>query len=220
MSGRPSAGATFEVRRIERGRSRAPIGILVVVGLFAVLVGVGVTGHVAVSPTTADRSAATPAPTVNAAALVPAPGDHVFLADPIDLVTPALGPITLTSPKLAVAGRLLVPADHVEIALEARNNRVLDRVTVDTSGIPADFRPTVRADFRADFVVPYPRPNGTMWIVVTAYDRTGIPLGGERRPFVVGPIAEADMTPVFGAVLEAALGGILGRGGASRLMPM
>jgi hypothetical protein len=67
---------------------------------------------------------------------------------------------------------------------------VLD-VSNPTDGVREDRQPL----FRAQFAIPEPRPNGTMWVVVTAYDASGVPLGGERRPFRVGPIVDVETGP-------------------------
>ena len=194
MPGRPPAGATFEVERIARTRSRGSLAALAWGGALVALVGIAVLGRGPdASPRgVADASGPIASVTARDAAVArAAPADAAI--DPIDLRSPAIGPITLTTPRLLVQGSLLVRADHVEIALEARNNRVIDHVTVDTTDPNGDLRPDHQARFEVTFDVPNPRPNGTMWVVVTAYDAHGMPLGGDRRPFNVGPIVMTDM---------------------------
>jgi len=195
MDARPPAGATFEVSRIGRGRARAPLGILVWSAALIGLVAAGTLGR------TADRPVAGPAsasdgPIASAAASqlarpLAALGTDLALVDVIDLQTPAIGPVTLTEPDLTIFGKVLVHAARIEVSLEARNNRVIDTVDVDVSDPDGGVRPRSQPQFEVTFPVPYPRPNGTMWVVVTAYDGRGMPLGGERRPFLVGPIIAA-----------------------------
>ncbi len=96
----------------------------------------------------------------------------------------------LNEPLLTVFGKVIVHATRLEISVEARNNRVLDSIDVDVSDPDGGIRPAQQAEFQVQFPLPYPRPNGTMWVVVTAYDSLGLPLGGERRPFLVGAIIQ------------------------------
>ena len=195
MAARPPAGATFEVERVGRARSQGSLAALAVGGILVAMVGIAVLGRGATTEAPALANASdSPAPadsTPDARLLAPAPGDHVFLAEPIDLQSPGIGPITLVTPRLLIFGTVLVRADHIEVALEARNNRVIDHAFFDTTDPNGGLRRDHPAEFRVEFDVPYPRPNGTMWVVVTAYDARGVPLGGERRPFTVGPIKGA-----------------------------
>ena len=102
----------------------------------------------------------------------------------------------VTTPQVDVSGSMLVRADHVGIALEARGNRVLDHVWVDVFDPDGGVRPRRTPSFGASFDLPFPRPNGTMWVVVTAYDERGMPLGSTRRPFSAGPLAPAAAVPL------------------------
>lgn len=114
----------------------------------------------------------------------------LLLRDVVELRSPAPARVEITTPSVAVEGVVLVRAARVLVYLEARANRVLDRVTVDVSDRDGGVRPERAPTFEASFELPYPRPNGTMWVVVTAYDERGMPLGGTRRPFAVGPLLE------------------------------
>lgn len=112
----------------------------------------------------------------------------LLLQDVVALVSPAPARVEVTTRRLDVAGAVLVRADRVLIALEARGNRVLDSVSMDVSDLHGGIRPEYGPTFSATFELPFPRPNGTMWVVVTAYDEGGMPLGATRRPFEVGPL--------------------------------
>jgi len=197
MAGRPPAGATFEVERVGGGRKRARGSFAAVawVGAIAVMISFAVLGRGADAPQPrglAEGSGAPATSTATDAAVAPAAAD-LGAFDPIDLRSPAVGPITVTTPKLLIAGTMQVRADHVEIALEARNNRVIDHASVDVTDPNGGLRRDHQAQFEVSFDIPNPRPNDTMWVVVTAYDSHGIPLGGDRRPFNVGPIVMTDM---------------------------
>ena len=192
MAGRPPAGATFEVGRVGRSRSRPPLGILFWAGVLVVIVAGGILGRVT-APSDDPNGVARLSPP----AASPAEAPSAALSGPIDLQAPAIGPITLTTPTLFVYGRTLVHVTRLEIALEARNNRVLDSVSLDVSNLTDGVREDRQPLFHAEFDVPDPRPSGTMWVVVTAYDELGLPLGGERRPFIVGPLKAASESSVF-----------------------
>jgi hypothetical protein len=96
--------------------------------------------------------------------------------------------VELSTPTRAVVveGTMLVRAARVDISLETRTSRVLDRVSVDVSDVHGGIRPERAASFNARFNVPESPLAGTLWIVVTAYDTDGRPVGGTRRPFAVG----------------------------------
>ena len=202
MSARPPDGATFEVSRIGRSRSRAPLAALLWTLGLAGIVAIGVFGRSQASPAPAAGEAAASDPgtgaTSDASATFPrrdsrppALGTDLALVHAIDLRLPAAGPITLNEPKLTVYGKVIVHAARIEISLEARNNRVIDSAAIVVSDPDGGIRPAQQAQFEVQFPLPYPRPNGTMWVVVTAYDALGMPLGGERRPFLVGAIIPA-----------------------------
>ncbi|HEX8025492.1 MAG TPA: hypothetical protein VF484_04730, partial [Candidatus Limnocylindrales bacterium] len=137
MAGRPPAGATFEVERVGGGRkrSRGSLAALAWVSAIAVMIGFAVVGRGTEPPGPhglADASGSPGPAASGVAVLQDAPITNEAI-DPIDLRSPAIGPITVTTPKLLIAGTMQVRADHVEIALEARNNRVIDHVTVDVT---------------------------------------------------------------------------------------
>ena len=196
MAARPPDGATFEISRIGRPHSRASLAALLWTVALAGIVGIGVIGRGPDQPS-ADALAASGAPRGEAPAdglgtsqPFAALGTDLALVNAIDLQLPAIGPVTLNDARLTVYGSVLVRAAHLEISLEARNNRVLERISVDVSDPDGGIRPSKPPSFDVEFALPYPRPNGTMWVVVTAYDAAGLPLGGERRPFLVGAIVE------------------------------
>ena len=116
----------------------------------------------------------------------------LVITDVVDLGSPAPARVEVTTQQVHIAGSVLVHAARVEISLEARGNRVIDRASVDVSDPDSGVRPLLSPTFTASFDLPYPRPNGTMWVVVTVYDERGMPLGGTRRPFAVGPLLEPE----------------------------
>jgi hypothetical protein len=125
----------------------------------------------------------------------------LLLGRVIELESPAPVRVGITTRRLEVAGSLLVRAARVEIALAVRGRRVLDHVSIDVADPHGGIRPVRNPTFNASFELPVPRPSGTMWVVVAAYDEQGMPLGAIRRPFTVGPLLEpvialADSNPM------------------------
>ncbi len=197
MAGRPPVGAAFEVERVGRRGSRGPVAALAWVAVLAALIGLavfgrGTTGEASASPAATDGIA-------DLARLVPAPGDHVLVGTasdappvldgaPIGLVSPPIGPVTVVTAQLAVTGSVHVRSDHVQVALQTRNDRTLEQATVSVGYGWNDLRPDVFPTFRVVFDLRAPRTLGTMWIEVTVYDARNRVLAYERRQFIVGPI--------------------------------
>jgi len=177
---RQPESATFEPQRLTRGR-RFPMAIVVWVGVLGLVVGAAFVGQRAgdgQDPATAPVAVASS----QASVTLQEP------QDPIDLLPPEIGPITVTTARLTVKGNVMVKASSVVVSLEARGNRILDSVTFNVSDPDGGIRPKETPTFSAEFDIPFPRPNGTMWVVVTAYDSHLIPLGDERRPVLIGEI--------------------------------
>ena len=203
MAGRPPVGATFEVERVGQRRSRESLAAVAWVAVLGGFVGLAVLGRGPDGPAPSAASPAVTASTADLALLVPAPGDHVLTDNPgllagpapgnapIDLDSPAIGPVTLRTPQLTVVGTVNVRAQRVQIALQTRNERTMDQRFVDVSYAFDALRPDQQPTFRAVFDLRAPRRLGTMWIEVTVYDANGRALAYERRPFIVGPIRGA-----------------------------
>ena len=132
------------------------------------------------STSTSPRALGRPLPSTRMGALL--------LGQVIDLESPAAGREVRT-PRVAVGGSMLVRADHVGISLEALGH-VLDHVWIDVFDPDGGIRPDRTPTFATSFDLPFPRPNGTLWVVVTAYDDRGMPLGSTRRPFEVGALGQ------------------------------
>ena len=113
----------------------------------------------------------------------------LLLRDAVALESP-LARLEVTTRSVSVTGEVLVRAERVRVALEARGNRVLEQVSLDVHDPHGGIRPLFKPTFETAFALPFPRPNGTMWVVVTAYDARGFPLGSLRRPFEVGPLVQ------------------------------
>jgi hypothetical protein len=110
-----------------------------------------------------------------------------LLGDVIELHAPEHREEVTTS-AVVVRGSMVVRADRVRIALKARGDHLLESVWIDVFDPDGGVRPSSKPTFEAAFDLPLPRPNGTMWIVVTTYDERGMPLGSTRRPFIAGPL--------------------------------
>jgi hypothetical protein len=192
----PPRAVEFAPRAIRppgrRGPTAAGVWALALAGIVAV-------GMLAGEPPAAPAPAVADSVREDSAAELPArpapslPSTRMgalLLRDVVELRSPAPARVEITTPSVAVEGVVLVRAARVLVFLEARANRVLDRVTVDVSDRDGGVRPERAPTFEASFELPFPRPNGTMWVVVTAYDERGMPLGGTRRPFAVGPLVQ------------------------------
>lgn len=108
----------------------------------------------------------------------------------VDLASPGLGTIAMTSDRLTVAGHVLVRASRVEIVLAANGNRLFGQASADVSDPDGGIRPAREPAFAVQFDLSgAPRPMGTMQVVVTAYDASGNPIGGIRRAISIAPLA-------------------------------
>lgn len=181
----------FEPRRVVGGRSRASVAAWAIA--VATLIAIGAGGQHLVGPQTAR---ALVVPTADASG-APDPTDPAPSAaagggvDAIVLRSPGWGPVTVTSHRLYVDGILNVRAVEVEVSLEARGARTVASEHVALPTVGDGVRPDGSPAFSAWFDLPNPRPNGTMWVTVTAYGPDGIPVAGVRQPFLVGPLLEA-----------------------------
>jgi hypothetical protein len=189
---RPEESATFEPQRLSRRRGAFPTALAAWLGVLALVVGAGFAGQRLEGSRDPNPAQVAIASAEAPAALLQEP------EDPIDLLSPEIGPITITTARLTVKGTVLVRATRVVVSLEARNNRTLDSVSFDVTDPDGGIRPKQAPTFSAEFDIPFPRPNGTMWVVVTAYDSHLIPLGGERRPVVIGEIMGWPAAPGVG----------------------
>jgi hypothetical protein len=189
----PPRAVDFAPREVRPAGRRGPF----VAGAWALAVASLVSvGLLTDEPPRDDRAAVAEAsPVVSARPLSSLPstrmGALLLISDAVALEAPAPARVEVTTDRLQVAGSMLVRAARVEIALEARGNRVLDQVSVNVADLDGGIRPERVPTFAATFDLPFPRPNGTMWVVVTAYDEGGMPLGATRRPFEVGPLLVA-----------------------------
>jgi len=204
MAERRPIGATFDVERVARQRSRGSLAALAWVGVLGATIGVALLGRgqdsqsplpssVEVAGAASSDRVASLSP-ADLARLVPAPGDHALIVDPIELLEPAIGPITLTTPSLRVYGTVGSTVSRVDVGLEGSNDRVLEQVNVKLQRLDRELAPTGGASFRTLLPIPDPAPNATMWVFVAVYDSSGVALGFESRPFKVrfgaGPWAE------------------------------
>lgn len=106
----------------------------------------------------------------------------------IDLASPGLGSVEVTSDRLTVAGHVLVRAARIEVVLAANGNRLFGEASADVADRDGGIRPARPPAFTVQFDLATPRPMGTMLVVVTAYDASGVPIGGVRRAISIGPL--------------------------------
>jgi hypothetical protein len=104
---------------------------------------------------------------------------------PAMLIAPTVDVDTVTSSILDVAGELRVKAEWVRVGLESGDGRQLVSELVATADPNGGIRPVRTPTFDVSLRIPSPRPTGLAWIVVTAFDDAGVPLGAMRRPILI-----------------------------------
>ncbi|HYH92532.1 MAG TPA: hypothetical protein VD763_05175 [Candidatus Saccharimonadales bacterium] len=108
----------------------------------------------------------------------------------IVLEQPSMAGQTVTTPDLLIRGHLTDGDGPIRISLWSGSDTQMEVVRLDALRAPeTGFRPRFAAPFQARFPLPNPRPNGTMFVEVVAFDRDGIPLESLRVPILVGAIA-------------------------------
>jgi hypothetical protein len=187
--------ATFEPRPLTTGRSRSPIVAALWFGAIAALVGAALVGR---GPA-GQPSAALQMPSAALAGLSLWLTPHAAAqAGPaeiatIEITTPPAWPILVTTRRLPVFGFFHARAADVEVALEAGPDRLLASAVVDVADPDGGIRPASTPTFAASLVLLDPRPSGTAWVVVTAFDSMGRPLGSASHPVVIGALTLAPL---------------------------
>ena len=204
---RPPEGAapesvTFELRRIQRS-SRRPRAIAVVtVAAFGALVVIGGLGgrDFARAPSSqADAQEAVPGSSpARLARATPhvfagqGPQGRILASAPVVVVrlrSPSHADEVITTAVVVVYGRLEVRAATVRVSLEDDQARSLDALTIDTSDPDGGIRPVREPVFQVALALPLPRPEGRLWVAITAFDEYGLPLGLMRRPILIAKLA-------------------------------
>jgi hypothetical protein len=142
-----------------------------------------------------------PEPRVAAVAIGPGPSTAVVtevpaIAPPPDVIilsSPAAANTLVTTRELEVRGYLRNSSGTIRVTLEARGNRIIDQATI-VPALAYGERPMVgrHPRFETRFGLPNPRPNGRMILQIALLDEGGRILDVIRRPFLVGPLLEAE----------------------------
>lgn len=109
-------------------------------------------------------------------------------AGPVRLTAPGLWDEVLTTGIVVVGGRLEIRATTVRVALVGGDGTDLDAVDIDTANHDGGIRPVRAPTFRVEFALPSPRPEGRLWVVVTAYDEAGAEISSMHRPIRIGDL--------------------------------
>lgn len=112
---------------------------------------------------------------------VPPDGENAA-AGPVRLTTPSQWDEVITAATVLVDGRLAIRAGSVRVALLADDGSGLDAVLIDTANRDGGIRPVRAPTFRVELALPSPRPEGRLWVVITAYDEAGAEISSMRRP--------------------------------------
>jgi hypothetical protein len=108
----------------------------------------------------------------------------------IVLEQPSMAGQTITTRDLLVRGHLTEGDGPVRISLWSDSDTQMEVLRLDVLRAPdSGLRAEDAAPFEARFPLPNPRPNGTMFVEVVAFDGGGIPLEVVRVPILVGSIA-------------------------------
>ena len=126
----------------------------------------------------------------------PAPGSRVptwppsrgfvYLGGVIDLRSPVPSTVDQHLTSIDVEGTVLVRAARIDITLQSGSARIIDRTSIDVRDPDGGVRPVRAPTFMTSFPLPVPRTGETLWVVVTAYDESGAPIGATRRPIFSG----------------------------------
>jgi hypothetical protein len=186
--------ASFAPRRIAPER-RAPWRFAIVVGAAIIgLIGLANVPQAAPSGAAIVRSpAVVPAVTPSGAAasqvtVRPPPigrvdGGSGTAAITVRVPTGRDGPITTAG--VPVDGLVALRASSIRIALELDRFHRIDAIDIDTNP-DGMLRPDSTPTFHVNLALPSPRPVGQVWVVITAYDRSGNQLGTVRKAVLIG----------------------------------
>lgn len=109
---------------------------------------------------------------------------------PVRLDRPAAGAWALSGSTIQVQGKLRVKAAAVRVTLRTVGLELLDSTIVHTANLDGGIRPVYAPAIDVELSFPKPRPDGDrLWLVLTAYDEAGLPLGTMRRLVTVAPPA-------------------------------
>jgi hypothetical protein len=186
--------ASFAPRRIAPER-HAPsrfailvaVAIVGLVGLANGLPGVPSGGAVAPPPAALDLATTADAPSPHVAIRPPAIGSVEAGpgSAPVTLRTPTGRDGPITTAAVPVEGLVALRASSIRVALELDKFHRIDAVEIDTNP-DGMLRPDTTPAFHLNLALPSPRPIGQLWVVITAYDRSGHPLGTVRRGVLIG----------------------------------
>jgi hypothetical protein len=188
--------ATFSTRRITPKRRSPWLLVLAAAVAIAGLVGLaGATPAVRIPVGGEARFAEAPGPTPSTsgepvAVRPPALGSiqHAAGRVPVTLWTPTGRDRPITTAAVPVDGLVALNASSIRVALELDRFHRIDAVDIDTNP-DGMLRPDTTPAFHLDLALPTPRPVGRVWVVITAYDRSGNQLGTVRRAVLIGAIS-------------------------------
>ena len=110
----------------------------------------------------------------------------VYVGGVVDLRSPVPSTVDQHLTSIDVEGTVLVRAARIDITLQSGSARIIDRTSIDVRDLDGGVRPVRAPTFMTSFDLPAPRTGETLWVVVTAYDESGAPIGATRRPIFTG----------------------------------
>ena len=193
---RDDAGAAFEPQRVAQA-AESRVRVALVTGMLAAGIAVAALSS-SPAPSATEAVPATgalvaaiaptaPPPATGLVSVRPPPhGAGVAGVAPVRLALPAAGQGAITGQTIEVSGVLRVHAASLRISLESSERQSVASAIVDTSNRDGGIRPVRTPSFDVALQVPPAMPAGRAWVVVTAYDVFGAPLGAYRRAVEIG----------------------------------
>jgi len=111
---------------------------------------------------------------------------------PVSLSAPTRRAGPLTGATISVQGKLRIRAASIRIELETNDRHALATAVVDTANRDGGIRPLHAPSVDIALLIPTPRPIGWLWLVITAYDGAGTPIGTMRRVVDIGAAPEPE----------------------------
>ena len=110
----------------------------------------------------------------------------VYLGGVIDLRSPVPSTVDEHLSSIDVEGTVLVRAARIDITLRSGSTRIIDRASIDVRDPDGGIRPVRAPTFMTSIDLPAPRTGESLWVVVTAYNDSGVQIGAARRSLFSG----------------------------------
>lgn len=117
------------------------------------------------------------------------PDDEASMAGPVRLTAPGSWNQVIATEAVLVQGRLEIRSESVRISLRTDDGTSLGSTIVYTGDRDGGIRPVRLPTIDVELALPSPRPEGRLWVVITAYDEFGVEISSMRLPVRIGALA-------------------------------